>query len=60
MTLDVDVTLGTPLPGFIYATGQEFISVLVEYVLEPSFLRLQVNLRVLVLVHFLNGPDPVY
>jgi hypothetical protein len=60
MTLDVDVTLGAPLPDFIYATGQVFTSVLVEYVLEPSFLRLQVNLRVLVLVHFLNGPDPLY
>jgi hypothetical protein len=32
-----DVPLGAPLPGFIYATGQEFKSVLVEYVLEPSF-----------------------
>jgi hypothetical protein len=29
--------LGAPLPGFIYATGLEFTSVLVEYVLESSF-----------------------
>jgi hypothetical protein len=29
--------LRAPLPGFIYATGQEFTSVLVEYGLEPSF-----------------------
>jgi hypothetical protein len=29
--------LGTPLSGFIYATGQEFTSFLVEYELEPSF-----------------------
>jgi hypothetical protein len=32
-----DVPLGAPLPGFIYATGLEFTSVLVEYGLEPSF-----------------------
>jgi hypothetical protein len=29
--------LGAPLPGYIYATGQEFTSFLVEYELEPSF-----------------------
>jgi hypothetical protein len=32
-----DVPLGAPLPGFIYATGLEFTSVLVEYGLESSF-----------------------
>jgi hypothetical protein len=29
--------LGAPLPGFIYATGLEFTSVLVKYVLELPF-----------------------
>jgi hypothetical protein len=29
--------LGAPLPGFIYATGQEFTRIPVEYGLEPSF-----------------------
>jgi hypothetical protein len=31
------VPLGAPLSGFIYATGQEFTRVLVEYGLESSF-----------------------
>jgi hypothetical protein len=31
------VPLGVPLSGFIYATRLGFTSVLVEYVLEPSF-----------------------
>jgi hypothetical protein len=31
------LSLRAPLPGFIYATGQEFTRVLVEYGLESSF-----------------------
>jgi hypothetical protein len=31
------IPLGAPLPGFIYATGQEFTRVLDEYGLESSF-----------------------
>jgi hypothetical protein len=51
--------LGASLLGFIYATRLRFIRVLVKYGLElPS--SSQVNLRVLVPVHFYNGLDPVY
>jgi hypothetical protein len=32
-----DISLRAPLPGFIYATGLGFTSVLVKYGLEPSF-----------------------
>jgi hypothetical protein len=37
LSLISDMPLGAPLPDFIYVTGQEFTSVLVEYELEPSF-----------------------
>jgi hypothetical protein len=54
------VLLGAPLPGFIYATGLRFYKSPSRIQIRAFLLRLQVNLRVLVLVHFLNGPDPVY
>jgi hypothetical protein len=52
--------LGAPLPGFIYATGLRFYKCPSRIRIRLSFLRLQVNLRVLVPVHLLNGSDPVY
>jgi hypothetical protein len=58
--ISCDIPLGAPLPGFIYATGLRFYKCPSRIRIRTFLLRLQVNLRVLVLVHFLNGPDPVY
>jgi hypothetical protein len=52
--------LGAPLPGFIYATGLRFYKDPSRIRIRAFLLRLQVNLRVLVVLHLLNGPDPVY
>jgi hypothetical protein len=49
--------LGASLSGFIYATRLGFTCPS-RIRIEVAFLRLQVNLRVLILVHFHNGPDP--
>jgi hypothetical protein len=49
------VPLGAPLPGFIYATGQEFTRVLVEYGLEPSFFYSKLTFESLFLSSSLMG-----